>query len=84
MHLKSKIFKRKFQNLQFEYCETRVKEDGTVYITEESFCEAILAYAGFNGAKTKKILKRINRAYGDDSTVHAIFYPFFFLVNLLV
>jgi hypothetical protein len=51
--------------MEFEYCDVRVREDGTRCISEHSFCSMILTYAGFNSAKNKKMLKRISSIYGE-------------------
>jgi Ca2+-binding EF-hand superfamily protein len=54
--------------MEFEYCNVRTREtDGVRCISEMSFCQMILAYAGFPAAKNKKMLKNITNAYGDST-----------------
>lgn len=37
-------------------------------MSEQTFCEMILAYAGFNSAKTKKLLKNIANIYTNETS----------------
>ncbi len=56
--------------MKFDYCcQREERKTGKNVISEESFCEMILAYAGFSSSKTKKILKRISKIYGSNSKV---------------
>lgn len=67
-------FQKRFQEevirMEFELYNVKVNpKTGKKFISELSFSETILAYAGFNKAKTKKILKNISKLYGDNSEV---------------
>lgn len=47
---------------EFEARELITREsDGQKVISVLSFCELLLAYAGYNGSKTKKMIKRVSK-----------------------
>lgn len=52
---------------EFEYCSTKTRANGEKVMSDHLFCEMILAYAGFNGTKTKIMLKRISSIYNEHS-----------------
>lgn len=65
-------FQEKLQHecIQREFQARELKtrsSDGQKVITDIAFCEMILAYAGFNGSKTKEMLKRIHHIYTEDT-----------------
>lgn len=49
--------------MEFELCPLKTNSDGEKVMSEHTFCEQILAYAGFNTSKTKKMLKKISSIY---------------------
>lgn len=64
-------FQKKLQDevikMEFNFCEQKNK-NGDQVISENTFCEMILAYAGFSSGKTKKIMKRIEKIYDENNS----------------
>lgn len=62
-------FQKKLQDevikMEFNFCE-RKEKNGEQIISETTFCEMILAYAGFSSGKTKRMLKRVEKIYDVD------------------
>ena len=56
-------------NFQFDYHDLKTRNDGVVVISEQNFCEMILAYAGLGTAISKKTKKRIAKLYDNNSLV---------------
>ncbi len=64
------FFKINFKKItKFEYHPLKKRSDGVLVISEQDFCEMILAYAGLSNAVTKKTKKRIAKLYNSDSQV---------------
>lgn len=65
-------FQRKLQSevirMEFHYCDLMDKRDGERVISEVLFCEMILAYAGFSGSKTKKMIKQVSKIYTQETS----------------
>lgn len=65
-------FQRQLQSevikMEFDLCDLKTRvEDNVKIMSELTFCEMILAYAGFKAAKTKKMLKNISRIYNSEN-----------------
>ena len=64
-------FQRRLQaeviKMEFELCDLKSREsDGERVMSELTFCEMILAYAGFGPSKTRKMLKNISAHFDCD------------------
>lgn len=72
-------FQKKLQDevfkMEFDFCE-RKEKNGEQVISELTFCEMILAYAGFSAGKTKKMLKRIEKIYDEENSAGITLHDF--------
>lgn len=72
-------FQKKLQDevikMEFNFCEQK-NNNGEQVISEYTFCEMILAYAGFNSAKTKKMMKRIGKIYDENTSQGILLHDF--------
>ena len=53
---------------KFELCGPKARDDGVQVISELAFSEVILAYAGLNSQKNKKLLKNISKIYNNENS----------------
>lgn len=81
-------FQRRLQaeviRMEFELCKLKTREsDGERVMSEMTFAEMILAYAGLGPSKTKKMLKKIASLYeGENSKVLKNHYFYCLLSSL--